>query len=85
MNYNILHQLIDKVQEYENETGQKLEKEDLVDFSEWLYEKTRNVQTHSRVSKKEIKPAPNGETLDSIIGKFIGYMYRFTKFYVKKP
>ena len=46
MNYDILHELIDKAQEYETQTGQKLEKEDLAIFSEWLY-----VQTHSCVSK----------------------------------
>lgn len=89
MNYDILHELIDKAQEYETQTGQKLEKEDLAIFSEWLY-----VQTHSCVSKsnasknlapkEEIKLEPTGETLDSIIGKFIGFMYRFAKFYTKK-
>ncbi|WP_338768878.1 MarR family winged helix-turn-helix transcriptional regulator [Bernardetia sp. ABR2-2B] len=83
MNYDILHELIDKAQEYETQTGQKLEKDDLAIFSEWLY-----VQTHSRVSKsntsEEIKLEPTGETLDSIIGKFIGFMYRFAKFYTKK-
>ncbi|WP_338789987.1 MarR family winged helix-turn-helix transcriptional regulator [Bernardetia sp. MNP-M8] len=79
MNYDILHQLINQAQEYETQTGQKLEKNDLAIFSKWLYEKT-----HSHVSKEEIKLEPTGETLDSIIGKFIGFMYRFAKFYTKK-
>ena len=78
MNYDILHELINKAQEYESQTGQKLEKEDMAIFSKWLYEKT------NAEKKEEIKLEPTGETLDSIIGKFIGFMYRFAKFYTKK-
>lgn len=80
MNYDILHELIDKAQEYETQTGQKLEKDDLAIFSKWLYEKTNA----EKVKKEDIKLPPTGETLDSIIGKFIGFMYRFAKFYTKK-
>lgn len=82
MNYAILHQLLDKVEEYESQTGQKLEKEDLAIFSKWLYEKTNAEETEKQ--KQSLQLEPTGETLDSMIGKFIGFMYRFAKFYTKK-
>ncbi|WP_375562919.1 MarR family winged helix-turn-helix transcriptional regulator [Bernardetia sp. OM2101] len=92
MNYDILHELIHKAQEYETQTGQKLEKDDLAIFSKWLYVQThscvsqvsKNEASQDCISKEEIKLEPTGETLDSIIGKFIGFMYRFAKFYTKK-
>lgn len=82
MNYDILHELINQAQDYETQTGKKLEKEDLAIFSKWLYEKTNTEKIEKQ--KEEIKLEPTGETLDSIIGKFIGFMYRFSKFYIKK-
>ncbi|MBK7428588.1 MAG: MarR family transcriptional regulator [Saprospiraceae bacterium] len=77
MAYNLLKSLIPLIEKYEQETGGK---DDLQDFLQWAAGSKNNNLSRDR-NGLDIPP---GENLEGVLGKYIVFLYRYARSYVKK-
>lgn len=77
MDYSKVKELLDKLEEFESLGSENVQ---LKDFAAWLHAQY--------VAKEEIEKDQEyfgrGENINSVLGKMIGFMYRYSKFYTKK-
>ncbi|WP_027001697.1 MarR family winged helix-turn-helix transcriptional regulator [Hugenholtzia roseola] len=94
MSYDFLKQILSALQQYEKEQqaaqGTDFEPKDLTHFANWILmqpQEKAEIQAEPQATveaqEKSSPPTFGGETLDTIIGKYLGLLNRYMKNYVK--
>lgn len=77
MAYKLLKSLIPLIEQYEQESG---EKDNLQDFLQW----TMTRQDQNFAKDRSTLDIPPGENLEGVLGKYIIFLYRYARTYVRK-